>query len=182
MEKKLIVSGKQLDITISRLASQILEHHHDIPNTVLIGLQPRGKFFAKRIQQRLEKLGGVQFPLGILDATFHRDDFRRRAMPAEPNATDIPFLLEDKKAILIDDVLYTGRSIRAAMDAMLSFGRPQRVELMVLIERRYSREFPIDPNYVGRQVNSLSQQRVKVEYTEQGFEQDSVWLITEASE
>ena len=109
--------------------------------------------------------------------TFYRDDFRRRDEPIKANTTSIPFVIEDMNVILIDDVLYTGRSVRAALDAMIAFGRPQKVELLVLINRRYSRDLPIAPDYVGKNVNTVQSQHVLVEWKEQGAENDNIWLI-----
>ncbi len=157
MQKKLLLSSQQLDLTIKRLCHQLIENHRDFENTVIIGLQPRGIFPAGRIKTRLEQILGREIPLGYLDITFYRDDFRRREKPAKANATNMPFIIEDKKVILIDDVLFTGRSVRAALDAMTAFGRPELVELLVLVNRKYTRNLPIEPNYIGRMggVNSV---------------------------
>jgi pyrimidine operon attenuation protein/uracil phosphoribosyltransferase len=105
-----------------------------------------------------------EISLGSLDITFFRDDFRRREEPISPNQTDINFLVEGKKVVFIDDVLYTGRSIRAGMDAINSFGRPKQIELLVLIDRRFSRELPIEPNYVGKTVDAIDSEKVVVEW------------------
>jgi pyrimidine operon attenuation protein/uracil phosphoribosyltransferase len=177
MHKKLILDQNLVDITINRLCRQLLENHGDFAESVIIGLQPRGKFPASRIASRLEGILDTTIDLGYLDTTFHRDDFRRRETPKQANATTIPFLIEDKKVVLIDDVLFTGRSVRAALDAMISFGRPRKVELLVLINRRYSRDLPIEPNYIGKSVNTLHSQVVKVEWKEQDKKHDSIWLI-----
>jgi pyrimidine operon attenuation protein/uracil phosphoribosyltransferase len=140
-------------------------------------MQPRGIFLADLVQKTLSEETSVNVPLGYLDATFHRDDFRRRDSPAMANATSIDFIIEDKNVVLIDDVLYTGRSVRAAMDAMIAFGRPRKVELLVLIDRRYSRELPIEADYIGRTVNTINSQRVLVEWRKQGHKQNKIWLI-----
>jgi pyrimidine operon attenuation protein/uracil phosphoribosyltransferase len=132
---------------------------------------------ADKIKARLEKLTGVNIPIGYLDTTFHRDDFRRREMPKKANETNIPFLVEDKNVILVDDVLYTGRSVRAAMDAMISFGRPKKVELLVLIDRKYTRDLPIQPNYIGKSVNTMQSQHVMVEWRDKERKKDSIWLV-----
>ena len=135
---KSILTNQQLAITIKRLAHQILENHINLDNTVLIGIQPRGVYLSDQLVEEIKKqvpANKVQY--GKLDITFYRDDIRKELHIA--NQTDIPFSIEDKKAILIDDVLYTGRTIRAALDALLDFGRPQKVELCVLIDRRFSR-------------------------------------------
>jgi pyrimidine operon attenuation protein/uracil phosphoribosyltransferase len=176
MQKKLLLSSQQLDLAITRLSHQLIENHHDFENTVIIGLQPRGIYPAARIKSRLEQILGHEIPIGYLDITFYRDDFRRREKPAKANATNIPFIIEDKKVILIDDVLFTGRSVRAALDAMTAFGRPELVELLVLINRKYTRNLPIEPNYTGKNVNTLSTQRVFVEWTDTGAKSDSIWL------
>ncbi len=177
MQKKLILDQDLLDITISRLCYQLIESHNDFSNSAIIGLQPRGKFVADRIKSKLETLVKSKVPIGYLDTTFHRDDFRRRDTPKKANETTIPFLIEDKKIVLVDDVLYTGRSVRAALDAMISFGRPSSVELLVLIDRKYTRDLPIQPNYIGKSVNTMQSQRVVVEWREQGMKDDKTWLV-----
>ncbi len=178
MQKKLLLDEKLLNITIHRLAQQLIENHPDFENTVIIGLQPRGVFVANQIATSLEEMSGEKPPLGELDTTFHRDDFRRREKPVKASKTDIPFLLENKNVILVDDVLYTGRTVRAAMDALITFGRPEKVELLVLVNRMYQRELPIEPHFVGRNVQTLESQRVLVELKEQGLKKDSIWLVT----
>jgi len=177
MQKKLIVDHNLLEITINRLCYQLIENHNNFSNTVIIGLQPRGTLMADRIKERLESLTQVNIPIGYLDTTFHRDDFRRREMPKKANETNIPFLVEDKNVILVDDVLYTGRSVRAAMDAMISFGRPRKVELLVLIDRKYTRDLPIQPNYIGKSVNTMQSQHVMVEWRDKAQKKDSIWLV-----
>ncbi len=177
MQKKLILNSELLDLTINRLCQQLIESHNDFSNTVLIGLQPRGIYFAEILHQKLQRDIKTNIPLGYLDATFYRDDFRRRETPVTPNETRIPFLIEGKQVVLVDDVLFTGRTIRAALDAMIAFGRPAKVELLVLIERKYTREFPISADYVGKAVNTLSSQRVLVELEAQGHKQNKIWLV-----
>lgn len=140
-------------------------------------MQPRGIFLAERIKKDLQKLVSSEIHLGYLDTTFHRDDFRRRDEPITASQTKIPFLIENKSVILVDDVLFTGRTVRAALDAMNTFGRPAKVELLVLIDRLYSRHIPIKADYVGRKVNTIQSQKVAVELSEQG-EEDNIWLIT----
>ncbi len=176
-QKRLILSSPLLEIMTSRLCQQLIENHQDFPNSVVMGLQPRGIYFAERVIAELREKTGQNIPLGHLDATFYRDDFRRRDSPLMPNKTSVPFLIEGKRVILIDDVLASGRMVRAALDAMTAFGRPKMVELMVLIDRRYNRELPIEPDYVGMKVSTLESQRVKVEWKEQGFEADHIWMV-----
>ena len=179
-DKKTIILAPLLKVMISRLCHQLIEYHRSFENTVLIGLQPRGIYLANRIHQELEQILSSNIPLGYLDTTFHRDDFRRRTTPLSASKTEIPFVLEDKNVILIDDVLYTGRTVRAALDAMTTFGRPRKVELLVLIDRKYSRDIPVEADYVGRAVNTMDSQRVVVEWQEKEAE-DCVWLTTKSS-
>src|SRR5690606_17168349 len=126
--------------------------------------------------RRLYEISNIHVPSGYLDSTFHRDDFRRKGSPLRANETKIDFLIENKKVVLVDDVLYKGRSVRAAMNAMIAFGRPQKVELMVLIDRKFTRDFPIKPDYYGRQVNTLESQYVSVEWQSLGYKEDAIWI------
>lgn len=168
---KTILSEQQLALTVKRLAHQILENNLSLENTVLIGLQPRGIWLSDRIVQELKKIvdpANIQY--GKLDITFYRDDIRKSLHIA--NATDIPFNLENRKVVLIDDVLYTGRTIRAALDALLAFGRPSKVTLCVLVDRRFNRELPIQPDYTGKTIDTIISQKVIVNWKERdGSEQ-----------
>jgi pyrimidine operon attenuation protein/uracil phosphoribosyltransferase len=160
---KSILTEHQLSITIKRLAHQILENNSGLVNTVFIGLQPRGVFLSDKIVEEIRKeLPAAKVHYGKLDITFYRDDIRKELHIA--NQTDIPFSVEAKRVVLIDDVLYTGRTIRAALDALLDFGRPEKVELCVLIDRRFSRQLPIQPDYTGKSIDSIISQKVKVEW------------------
>lgn len=170
---KSILNQQQIALTIKRLAQQILENNVHPGNLALIGIQPRGIFFSDRIMKEMA-LQTENILYGKLDITFYRDDIRKELHV--PNQTDIRFSIEGKKVILIDDVLYTGRTIRAALDALMDFGRPEKVELMVLIDRRYSRELPIQPNYTGRSIDSIITQKVKVLWKEKDAK-DEVILI-----
>lgn len=176
MQKKLILDSRQLDITLSRLCQQLIENHSDFSNCVILGLQPRGIYLAELIHQRLKSLK-VTVPIGYLDATFHRDDFRRRDVPVKASETRVPFTIEGKDVLLIDDVLFTGRTVRAAMDAMISFGRPAKVELLVLIDRKATRDLPISADYVGKAVDTQDTQKVLVELEAKGNKQNKIWLI-----
>lgn len=165
--KRIILDQIQLELAIQRLCYQLIENHNDFSDSVIIGLQPRGVILAKRIHTELLKItSNTSIPLGSLDTTFFRDDFRRRDSPIIANKTQIDFIIENKKVILIDDVLYTGRTIRAGLDAMLAYGRPDLVELLVLVDRRYGRHLPIEPNYIGTTIDSLSSERVEAKWTE----------------
>jgi pyrimidine operon attenuation protein/uracil phosphoribosyltransferase len=159
------------------MCQEVLENHQDFSESVILGIQPRGVFLAERITATLKSLLSKDIKLGYLDVTFYRDDFRKKEMPLKANATKVPFLIEDKNVILVDDVLYTGRTVRAAMDAMIAFGRPRKVELLALVDRKYSRDLPIQGNYVGTEVNCLESEKVWVELKEQGIESDNIWLI-----
>jgi pyrimidine operon attenuation protein / uracil phosphoribosyltransferase len=177
MQKRLILDNHLLQITIRRLAHQLIENHGHFESAVIIGLQPRGVFLANRLQNILEELTRATILKGHLDTTFYRDDFRRRESPLKANATKIDFIIENKDVILIDDVLFTGRTVRAAMDAMIAFGRPRNVELLTLIDRKYTREIPVEPSYTGKEVFTHNSQRVLVEWKEQGAAEDNIWLI-----
>ncbi len=181
MKPIVLIDPVQFNLIVDRLAHQLIENHRDFSETVILGLQPRGVFLARRIHDKIKTiLPDVQIEIGDLDVTFFRDDFRRRDKPLAPSNTEIDFLIEGKKVILVDDVLYTGRTIRAGLDAMLSFGRPDAVELLVLIDRRFSRELPIEASYVGKAVDSIDSQRVTVSWKEIGGK-DLVELQTNKS-
>ncbi len=177
MSQKVLLTSREVNIILHRLACQLIENHLDFANTILIGLQPRGKYVAERIKMILEQEYNVNnIQLGFLDITFFRDDFRRSEKPLEANKTEIDFLVENKRVVFIDDVLYTGRSIRSALTAIQSFGRPSSIELLVLIDRRFSRHLPIQPDYRGRQVDAINNEKVIVSWKENDGE-DSVYLI-----
>jgi pyrimidine operon attenuation protein / uracil phosphoribosyltransferase len=173
---KTVLTDRQLQLTIKRLTHQVLENHYQLQDTVIIGMQPRGVAVSNRMVEELKKEVGdpnlVKY--GKLDITFYRDDIRKELHIA--NKTDIPFSIENKKVVLIDDVLYTGRTIRAALDALLDFGRPQKVELCILIDRRYSRELPIQPDYTGKTIDSIITQKVKVLWQEKDGKDEVVLL------
>tara|TARA_B100000497_G_scaffold127989_1_gene172327 strand:- start:9320 stop:9859 length:540 start_codon:yes stop_codon:yes gene_type:complete len=177
MSQKVLLNATEVNIALHRLACQLIENHDTFSNTVLIGIQPRGIFLAERIKLLLETEYNVKnIELGYLDITFYRDDFRRNDKPIEANRTKINYIVEDKKVVFIDDVLYTGRSIRAALTAIQSFGRPLEIELLTFIDRRFSRHLPIQPDYRGRQVDAINNEKVKVCWKENdGI--DTVYLI-----
>lgn len=180
MQNLTLLDGHKFQITIQRLCHQLIENHDDFSDSVILGIQPRGIYLSQRISKELRNiLPQANIQNGILDITFYRDDFRRGDSPLVPNSTQIDFIIEGKKVILIDDVLWTGRTIRAAMDAMLAFGRPEKVELLVLVDRRYSRHLPIEPNYIGIKVDSISSQKVVVSWKESD-EEDKIVLVSES--
>ncbi len=177
MSQKVLLTSKEINIILHRLACQLLENHLDFRNTALIGLQPRGIYVAQRLADILQQDYGVkEIELGFLDITFYRDDFRRGEKPLTASTTEIEFIVEGKNVVLIDDVLYTGRSIRAALTAIQSFGRPNEIELLTLIDRRFSRHLPIQPNYRGRQVDAINEEKVKVMWAENEGE-DKIYLV-----
>jgi pyrimidine operon attenuation protein/uracil phosphoribosyltransferase len=162
-----ILNQKDIQITIERLCQQLIEHHGDFKNTVIVGVQPRGTFLSNRIIAKLKQLlNTTNLESGSLDISFYRDDLRRRDEPIVPEVMDMNLSLEGKDVVLIDDVLFTGRSIRSAIDALMAFGRPKSVELLTLIDRRFSRDLPIQPNYVGRTIDAIDSERVIVEWKE----------------
>jgi pyrimidine operon attenuation protein/uracil phosphoribosyltransferase len=176
MSRKTLLNSKDIEIILHRLACQLIENHNDFSNTVLIGLQPRGSFLANRLAAVLKNDYNIKdLKLGLLDITFYRDDFRRRDAPLAATSTEIDFLIEDKKVIIIDDVLFSGRSIRAALTAIQSFGRPENIELLVLIDRRFSRHLPIQPDYRGRQVDAINEEKVLVSWKETN-KKDAVYI------
>ena len=177
MSQKVLLTSKEVNIILHRLACQLVEKHLDFSDTILVGIQPRGTFLAERLKDMLVNEYGIpKIALGYLDITFFRDDFRRTNKPLEANKTQIDFIVENKKVVFIDDVLYTGRSIRSALTAIQSFGRPSEIELLVLIDRRFSRHLPIQPDFRGRQVDAFNDEKVKVCWKEQDGE-DAVYLI-----
>ena len=177
MSQKVLLNAKAVNIILHRLACQLIENHKDFSNTVLIGIQPRGIYLVDRLAEMLRNDYKIKdLEIGYLDITFYRDDFRRSDKPLEANTTEIDFIVENKNVVFIDDVLYTGRSIRAALTAIQSFGRPNEIELLVLIDRRFSRHLPIQPDYRGRQVDAINEEKVKVNWIENAGE-DSVYLI-----
>ncbi len=171
MEPKILLDSKEIKILLQRLACELIENHGDFTQSVLIGIQPRGILLLERMRNILVndyQISNLQ--TGVLDITFFRDDFRRRDGQLEANTTSINVLLENKRVILIDDVLFTGRSIRAALTAIEHYGRPADIELMVLIDRRFSRNLPIQPTYKGKQVDAFNNEKIKVQWHEQGLE------------
>lgn len=177
MAKKTLINEKEVHIILHRLACQLIENHQDFSNTILIGIQPRGVHLANRLVKILENEYHIKdIHLGKLDITFYRDDFRRRDEPLEANKTDINFIVDTKKVVFIDDVLFSGRSIRAALTAIQTFGRPKNIELLVLIDRRFSRHLPIQPDYKGRQVDVIKDEQVRVAWKENN-EKDAVYIV-----
>lgn len=179
MKQSTLLDGSKFQITIIRLCQQLIEKHRDFSDAVMIGIQPRGIYLAERIRKEVSEINQAEVRTGKLDITFYRDDFRQKGgSPILANSTVIDFIVEGKDVILVDDVLWTGRTIRAAMDAIQAFGRPRSVELLVLVDRRFSREIPIQPDYIGIQVDSIDSQKVIVSWDEVDGK-DSIELISD---
>ena len=171
MKKSIILNSNELKITIQRLACQLIERHNDFSDTILVGLQPRGKYLCEKIVEILKLEFHVDdLKYGLLDITFFRDDFRRNEKILEPSRTDFILSVENKNIVFIDDVLYTGRTVRAALTAIESFGRPKSIELLILIDRRFSRELPIQPDYKGLQVDVYENQKVLIEWNNESID------------
>ena len=166
MTPKVLISEKRVNIMLNRLCCQLIERHGDFSNTVLVGLQPRGVLLLDQLILLLNENGVSSIQKGKLDTTFFRDDFRRSEVPHNAKATEMEVSIEGKNVVLIDDVLFTGRSIRSALTAIDSYGRPESIELLVLVDRRFSRHLPIQPDYLGAQIDALQGDKVKVVWSE----------------
>ena len=179
---KVIIEDERFNLTIERLCHQLIERYDDFSNTCFIGIQPRGVLLSDRIVGRLKKI--LKLPAiayGKLDITFYRDDFRTRGKPLAANSTEMDFLVEDREVILIDDVLYTGRTIQSALTAIQHYGRPASVELLTLIDRRFNRHLPIAGDFIGLTIDALDEAYVKVEWRETSG-QDRVLLFAEKTD
>lgn len=171
-----ILDSARFALTLERLCRHLIENHGDFSESCLIGIQAGGVDLGNRLVTRLEELTGKPILYGKLDITFFRDDFRTRTKPLEAHPTEIDFLVEDKRVILLDDVLYTGRTTVSAITALNNYGRPQEVELLVLVDRRFKRVVPIQPDYYGIQVDTLGEEYVEVNWSERSSS-DQILLI-----
>lgn len=167
MKSTEILNSLQVSLTIKRLCSQLIENHHNFSKSVLIGLQPNGIYLANRLKTDLQNTINKEVQTGSLDITFFRDDFRRKEKPLIPSVTNIDFSLENKKVILVDDVFFTGRTVRSALDAIMTFGRPSSVEFLTLIERRFVQNIPIRADYIGKSIDTIKEEKVSVLWKEQ---------------
>ena len=177
MKPIVILDTTQFQLTIKRLCYQIIENHDTFENSALIGLQPRGIYVANRLQKELETILKRPIQTGALDITFYRDDFRRKDKPLIPSVTNLDFSIENKRVVLIDDVLFTGRTVRAGLDALMAYGRPSEVELLAFIDRRFTRNIPIQANYIGKSIDTIATERVEVKW-EEVEHKDEVVLFT----
>lgn len=161
---KIILDNSKFSFTLRRLCHQLIENYDDFDNTCIIGIQEGGAILAERLVAMLKEISGISIQWGKLDISFFRDDYRRRDKPIRPSETVMDFIVEDKKVILMDDVLYTGRTIHAAISALQHFGRPSRIELLAFVDRRFNRNFPIKSDYTGITVDAIAEAYVKVEW------------------
>ena len=172
--KRKILNEKKINIILERLSNEILENHFETTNSVLLGIQPRGIELCKRLYYNLKKINN-NVKMGKLDISFYRDDFRRFDKIITPSNMDLNISLENKNVILVDDVLFTGRTVRSAFEALLSFGRPKKIELLVFVDRRFCRELPIQADYVGIEVDTLENEKVFVKFNQK---EKSVYLTS----
>jgi pyrimidine operon attenuation protein/uracil phosphoribosyltransferase len=173
--KAKVADREGLDRILTRIAHEILEKNKGSENLVLIGMRTRGEFLAKRIQQKIYSIDNVKLPLGILDVTLYRDDFRTRIKQPQVSVSDITFDINSKNIILIDDVLYTGRTVRSALNALMDLGRPDSIQLFILVDRGH-RELPVRADYVGKNIPTSQNEEIKVRMTEID-EEDAIYLI-----
>lgn len=180
-QERIILKEQKIGIVLERLARHLHERYRDFENTVVVGIQPRGSFFAERLHERLSQYA-PELPLGKLDITFFRDDFRTGAKQLLPDPMEMPFSTQGKRVILVDDVLYTGRTINAALNALQSLGRPSKVELCVMVERRFHREVPVAPDYLGVQIDAIGEAYVRVRWKQtEGIDEVMLYPNKEAS-
>lgn len=165
MAKNVLMDSETIDRTIVRITSEILEKNKGAKELVIIGVRTRGVHVAERIANRINKLEKIDPPMGTLDITLYRDDLRRKTEWPKVEKTEIPFSVEDKEVILVDDVIYTGRTTRAALEEIMDFGRPSTIQLVTMVDRGH-RELPIQPDYVGIKVDTLSSEKVRVHLEE----------------
>lgn len=164
-----------LDLALTRITHQILERNPDLTTLGIVGMQTRGVFLAKRIVQKINQFKNANLVAGVLDVTLYRDDFRLAFKQPSVQVTDIPFDINEENIVLVDDVLFTGRTVRAALDALIDFGRPKTIQLGVLVDRGH-RELPIRADYVGKKITTAANQEVRLRIADKDGE-DSLWLM-----
>ncbi len=173
--KSKIIDKEGFNRIITRISHEILEHNKGSENLVLIGMRTRGEFLAKRIREKIKEIDGVELPFGVLDVTLYRDDFRTRMKQPQVSVSDMTFDINEKDIILIDDVLYTGRTARSALNALMDLGRPKSIQLSILIDRGH-RELPIRADYVGKNIPTSLDEEIKVKMEEFDGE-DAIYLV-----
>jgi len=164
-KQKTILNAKDIERALIRISCEIIEAHKGVKNLALVGIMTRGDFLAKRLQKQIEKLEGVSIPVGDMDINLYRDDWTKISSQPIVRPSKIPFSVDDKNIVLVDDVLFTGRTIRAAMEALMDFGRPARIELAVLVDRGH-RELPLQADYKGVCLNTIHSEMVNVHLVE----------------
>lgn len=174
-EWKQIMDSELISRSISRISYEIVERDRNISRLAIVGIKTGGEFLGRRLQQRIKEIEGTEPPFGVVDITLYRDDILEADSYPTLKGTDLPFSVSGSRIVLVDDVLFTGRTVRAALDAIIDFGRPRRVELAVLVDRGH-RELPIRPDYVGKNIPSSYRDSVKVRMAESGSE-DAVYFI-----
>lgn len=172
---QMVMDEETIDRCISRISYEIVEHDRDLGNIAIVGIRTGGEFLAQRLQRRIQEIEKVDVAYGVIDITLYRDDLASSQAQPTLRGTDLPFRIAGSRIILVDDVLFTGRTIRSALDAIIDFGRPRRVELAVLVDRGF-RELPIQADYVGKVVPTNRSQLVRVRLSELGY-QDGAYLI-----
>ena len=175
--EKQILDSDGIRRVLTRIAHEILERNKGTKNLVLIGIRTGGAYLARRLQSEIHSIERIEVPLGVVDITLYRDDLSERGPQAKVRETEIPFDITEKKVILVDDVLYTGRTIRAALDALIDFGRPQSIQLAVLADRGH-RELPIKPDYVGKNIPTSSFETIEVRLKEDSRSQDELVVVS----
>ncbi|WP_337864449.1 bifunctional pyr operon transcriptional regulator/uracil phosphoribosyltransferase PyrR [Ignavibacterium sp.] len=173
--KAKLVDNEGLDRILTRIAHEILEKNKGSKNLVLIGMRTRGEFLAKRLQKKIKDIDGGELPFGVLDVTLYRDDFRTRLKQPQVSVSDITFDINEKDVILVDDVLYTGRTVRSALNALMDFGRPSSIQLCILVDRGH-RELPIRADYVGKNIPTSLNEEIKLKVEEYDGE-DAIYLV-----
>lgn len=174
-EKSKVVDKQGLDRLLTRISHEILEKNKGSDNLVLMGMKTRGEFLAKRIHEKIKQIDNVDLPLGVLDVTLYRDDFRTSLKQPQVSVSNITFDINEKDVILIDDVLYTGRTVRSALNALMDFGRPASIQLFILVDRGH-RELPIRADYVGKNIPTSQNQEIKLKMEEVDGE-DAIYLV-----
>ena len=177
---KILMNSALLEVVIQRLCYQLIERFGSFDKTIFLGIQPRGVKMLEQLESQMKRINPqVQWVSGVIDPTFYRDDFRRGDKQLLAHPTKIPVHLDGWKVILVDDVLFTGRTIRASLEALMEYGRPDTIDLLVLINRKFTRELPIEPAFIGKSIDRYDRQKVKVLWKGEGSEENQVTLSQE---